>query len=184
MLQYVAMQQVTSNSIFCNVYFLQLLDTINQLQQVKALHKPQDRKSAPTTSAEPVAPQTTATVIESLTKPSPNLSSTPEKFPSLQSSSPVHLTDELVHPASGNSGDIVMSGIDQTGTLVEMNVEQVSNVIPSTYDNIKRSILFCVGVLVHMHIIITSYLYVYHLNYIIFDSHIVISALATVCVFH
>ena len=137
---YIAMQQVNSNSNYCNVHFLQLLDTINQLQQVKALHKLQDRKSAPTTSAEPVAPQTTATVIESLTKPSPNLSSTPEKFPSLQSSSPVHLTDELVYAASGSSDDNVMSGIDPTGTLMEMNVEQVSNVIPDTYDSIKRSV--------------------------------------------
>ena len=39
------------------VFLLQLLDTVNhnQLQQVKAL---QDRKSAPNTSAKPVAPQT------------------------------------------------------------------------------------------------------------------------------
>ena len=100
----------------------------------------QDRKSAPTTSAEPVAPQTTATVIELLTKPSPNCSSTPDKFPSLQSSSTDHLTDEMINAASGSSDDNVMSGTDPTGTLVEMNVEQVSNVIPSTADNIKRSV--------------------------------------------
>ena len=121
------MQQ--ANSVYHNVDLLQLLDTINQLQQVKTL---QDRKSAPTTSAEPVAPQTTATVIESLTKPSPNCSSTPDKCPSLQLSSTDHLTDEMVNAASGSSDDNVMSGTDPTDTLVERNVEQVSNVIPST----------------------------------------------------
>ena len=118
--------------LYCVVYALQLLDTINQLQQVKALHKSHVRKSAPTTSAEPLAPQVAAVVTESLTKPSPNPSFTPDQFPSLQqSTSNIHLSDELVHTASG-SDDNVMSKFDPTGALVEMNVEQVSNVIPST----------------------------------------------------
>ena len=61
-----------------------------QLQHVKALHKSQPRKSAPTMVVESVAPpQTTAVVTESLTKPSS----------SLQSSSNAHLADELVYTA-------------------------------------------------------------------------------------
>lgn len=116
------------------------MDTINQLQQVKALHKSPARKSAPTTIVEPVALQTTPIVTEPFTRPSPNPSYTSDKFPSLQSSSNVHLTDELVYPASGinSSDDHVMSEIDPTSTLVEMNVKQATNVIPSVADSNKR----------------------------------------------
>ena len=75
-----------------------------------------------------------AVVTETLNKPSANPSFTPDQFPSLQSTSNVRLSDELVHTTSGSSDDNVMSKFDPTGTLVEMNVEQVSNVMPSTAD--------------------------------------------------
>ena len=114
----------------------QLLDTINQLQQVKALNKPEDRKLPP---VEPVAPpQITAIVTDSFTQPSPNPSSTPDQFPSLQSSSNAHMTNELVYAASSSDGNVI-SEIDPAGTMVEMSVELASNVLPSTTDNIKRS---------------------------------------------
>lgn len=107
---------------------------------MKALHKSQVRKSAPITSAEPLAPQVAAVVTETLTKPSANPSFTPDQFPSLQSTSNVHLSDELVHTASASSDDNVMSKFDPTGTLVEMNIEQVSNIMPSTVDINKGSV--------------------------------------------
>lgn len=139
---YVAMQ-----SVHQSVYSLQILDTINQLQQVKALHKSQARQSAPTKSSEPVAPQTAAIVTESLTKPSPSAPFTPVQFSSLQSLSNGHLTGELVYAASASNDtsddNNVISEIDPTGTLVEMNVEQVSNVIPSSTNTSKRSVLLC-----------------------------------------
>ena len=115
---------------------------------MKALQKSPVRKSAPATTRDPVAPQSTAIVTESLTKPSPNPSFVPDKFPSLLSSSNVHLTDEMVYAAtsgtisSSDSHDHVMSEVDPTNTLVEMNVEQAVNIIPSTTDNNKRFTLF------------------------------------------
>ena len=118
------------------------MDTINQLQQVKALNKPQDRKSAPTTPAEPVDPQTTAIVTDSLTLPSTNPSSTPYQFPSLQSSSNAHMTDELVYAAS-SSDDNAISDVNPAGTMVEMSIELASNVLPSKTDDIKRFELVC-----------------------------------------
>ena len=130
---------VACSSVYCIVYPLQLLDTINQLQQVKALHKSQVRKSAPSTMAEPIALQIAAVVSEPFTKPSPNPFLTSDKFLSSQPSSDTHLTDELVYATGSNkrSNDNmnVISEIDPTSTLVEMNVEQTTNVIPSTIDN-------------------------------------------------
>ena len=126
------------------VYYIQLLDTINQLQQVKALNKPQDRKSPPTTPVESVTPpQITAVVTDSLTQPSPNPSSTPDQFLSLQSSSNAHMTNELVYAASSSDSNVISEIDPAAGTMVEMSVEQALNELPSTTDNIKRSELVC-----------------------------------------